>query len=126
MILELRITDVSPVTRENALEIIHKNLNHLVRISDSNPKFQITKYIDMVIERAENDTNLSVRKKVIQILSMILDQDFSKKCEFDELKQRIIKILISKWSDTTTSLGQIRSSLVNSIQKILKSTKNSG
>ena len=65
MILELRITDVSPVTRENALEIIHKNLNHLVRISDSNPKFKITKYIDMVIERAENDTNLSVRKKVI-------------------------------------------------------------
>ena len=65
MILELRITDVSPVTRENALEIIYKNLNHLVSISESNPKFKITKYIDMVIERAENDTNLSVRKKVI-------------------------------------------------------------
>ena len=77
----------------------------------------------MVIERAENDTNLSVRKKVIQILSLILDLDFSKKTEFDALKQRIIKILISKWSDSRASLGQIRTSLVNSIQKIVKTNK---
>ena len=53
----------------------------------------------MVVERAQNDNNLQVRKKVISILSQILDQNFSKNEKYVKLKKTIIKILISKWID---------------------------
>ena len=58
------MNDVSSITRESALDIIHKNLGNL---------HETEKYLDMVIERAELDSNLSVRKRVIQILSQFLD-----------------------------------------------------
>jgi len=70
-------------------------------------------YMGMVIDRAHSDTNLTVRKKVIQILSQVLNNTGT----LLPLKQKIIKILISKWADATVSVKQ---SLVSSIQKILK------
>ena len=52
LIITLRVEDISSVTRESALDIIHKNLGNLIEISESNPKFDIQKYISMVINRA--------------------------------------------------------------------------
>ena len=57
---------------------------------------------------------MTVRKKVVQVLTQILDHN-----SFESLKQTIIKLLISKWTDKN-SLNQMRSSLVNSLQKIIK------
>jgi len=65
-ILKLRITDVSSVTRENALDILHKNL-------ESIESETLQELMTMVIDRAHCDTNLSVRKKVIQILTQVLN-----------------------------------------------------
>jgi hypothetical protein len=59
----------------------------------------------MVIERS-NDTSIGVRKRVITILSHILER---------EGREDIIKILIRKWEDSS---GSIRSNLINSIKKI--------
>jgi hypothetical protein len=117
LIIQLRVEDISSVTRESALDIIHRNLGNLIAISEEDKKFDIQKYVNMVINRAQNDTNLSVRKKVIMILTQILDHT-----SFESLKPTIIKLLISKWTDKS-SLNQMRSSLVNSLQKILKQKK---
>ena len=106
-ILKLRITDVSSMTREGALDIIHRNLDQIVN------EPILMEYMGMVIDRAHRDTNLTVRKKVIQILSQVLNNTGT----LLPLKQKIIKILISKWADATVSVKQ---SLVSSIQKILK------
>jgi hypothetical protein len=51
----------------------------------------------MVIERAELDVNLSVRKRVIQILSHFLDIGSSN----NTTKKKIMQILISKWHDSS-------------------------
>jgi hypothetical protein len=59
----------------------------------------------MVIERS-NDNSIGVRKRVITILSHILER---------EGREDIIKILIRKWEDSS---GSIRSNLINSIKKI--------
>jgi len=95
------------MTREGALDIIHRNLDQIVN------EPILMEYMGMVIDRAHSDTNLTVRKKVIQILSQVLNNTGT----LLPLKQKIIKILISKWADATVSVKQ---SLVSSIQKILK------
>lgn len=102
------------MTRESALDILSKNIENLVSLPDSSSI--LLDYMNMVIERAQTDTNINVRKKIIQILSSILDIKDSQN-QFDSLKNSIIQILISKWSDAA---GQVRSSLVSSIQKIVK------
>ena len=113
-ILKLRITDVSSVTRESALDILSKNIENLVSMPDSSSI--LLDYMNMVIERARTDTNINVRKKIIQILSSILDIKDNQN-QFDSLKNSIIQILISKWNDASS---QVRSSLISSIQKIVK------
>lgn len=62
-ILKLRITDVSSITRESALDILFKNIDNLVAIPNSGPI--LLDYMNMVIERAQTDTNINVRKKII-------------------------------------------------------------
>jgi len=57
-ILKLRITDISSMTRESALEILHKNL-------ESINSTILQDFMNMVIERAHCDNSLTVRKKVI-------------------------------------------------------------
>ena len=113
-ILKLRITDVSSVTRESALDILSKNIENLVSMPDSGSI--LLDYMNMVIERAQTDTNINVRKKIIQILSSILDIKDNQN-QLDSLKNSIIQILISKWNDASS---QVRSSLISSIQKIVK------
>lgn len=49
-ILKLRITDVSSITRESALDILFKNIDNLVGIPNSGPI--LLDYMNMVIERA--------------------------------------------------------------------------
>jgi hypothetical protein len=49
-ILKLRITDVSSITRESALDILFKNIDNLVAIPNSGPI--LLDYMNMVIERA--------------------------------------------------------------------------
>jgi hypothetical protein len=63
VILKLRITDVSSITRESALDILFKNIDNLVAIPNSGPI--LLDYMNMVIERAQTDTNINVRKKII-------------------------------------------------------------
>lgn len=103
-IMKLRISDVSAMTRESALDILLKNL-------DNFETDILHEFMAMVIDRAHCDTNLSVRKKVIQILSQVLNTD--QHSSLLPLKQQIIKILISKWADTSVS---VRQSLVTSIR----------
>ena len=59
LILKLRITDISSITREGALDIVHRNLDAIVN------EPILMEYMAMVIDRAHSDTNLTVRKKVI-------------------------------------------------------------
>lgn len=73
-----------------------------------NESVYIERYLGMVIERS-NDTSIGVRKRVVAILSTVLEQ---------EGREDIIKILIRKWEDSS---GSIRSSLVTSIKKIFLS-----
>ena len=49
-ILKLRITDVSSITRESALDILFKNIDNLVAIPNSGPI--LLDYMNMVIDRA--------------------------------------------------------------------------
>lgn len=96
------------MTRESALDILLKNLDNIVSLPDCSPILK--EYMEMVIERAHCDTNLTVRKKVIQILSQVLNT--KNDSTLMPLKHNIIKILISKWTDATLS---VRTSLVSSI-----------
>jgi hypothetical protein len=57
-ILKLRITDVSSMTRESALDILYKNLEYI-------ESSVLQEFMNMVIDRAHCDTSLTVRKKVI-------------------------------------------------------------
>ena len=61
-LLKLRITDVSSLTRESILDIIYSNLDSMIGFVD--PKV-VDLYISLVIQRADQDDNLSVRKRVI-------------------------------------------------------------
>lgn len=58
-IIRERLQDPSAITRESALDLLLKNLEDLA--SDE--------YVAMVIDRAHFDKNVTVRKKIIQILS---------------------------------------------------------
>lgn len=64
----------------------------------------------MIIERSHTDMNIGVRKKIIQILSQILEFNIeqyenNQKTLFMNLKQEIIMILIVRWSDSN---GNVR------------------
>lgn len=62
LILKLRICDDSCITRESALDILLKNINHL-------SENLIETYVKLVIDRTHVDKNETVRKKLMQILS---------------------------------------------------------
>lgn len=66
-ILKIRITDASAVTRESALDILHKNLSGIIELETDGRLMK--EYMSMIIARAHSDTSLTVRKKLIQILS---------------------------------------------------------
>ena len=51
------------MTRESALDLLLRNLEDLAS----------EEYVAMVIDRAHFDKNVTVRKKIIQILSQILN-----------------------------------------------------
>lgn len=85
-IIEYRICDTSATTRENTLDLI---MNFVVKEA----KYQ-EKYFPVIVMRAD-DASIGVRKKVIQILSLILEKSG---------RQDIIKILISKWEDSNASI----------------------
>jgi len=118
-IIKLGICDVSSITREAALDIISNNLGNLAKIAncDGSQMNGLQFYIGMVMARANFDTNLSVRKKVIQILSLVLDSDIAANDQWDRLKVEIIQTLILKWSDSSET---VRQSLIQSIQKLIK------
>jgi hypothetical protein len=102
------------MTRESILDIISTNLSTILEGPDS-------KYaeilLDSIVERADLEENMNVRKRVIQILSQVLNNKNS-----PISKTKTIRILILKWKDA--SLG-VRGSLVSSIQKILKTSTKS-
>lgn len=58
-IIKERLQDPSAITRESALDLLLKNLEDLAN----------EEYVAMVIDRAQFDKNVTVRKKIIQILS---------------------------------------------------------
>ena len=74
-ILSLRLMDVSSSTRESTLDLLWYCLTKVdFDTEEKQLTFQkdfINKYLSIIVERAD-DSNLGVRKKVVQILAFIL------------------------------------------------------
>lgn len=69
-IIKLRLVDVSASTRETTLDLLYQTLTSQDRSSVFERSF-LKHYLNIILERAD-DSSLCVRKKVVQLLSLLL------------------------------------------------------
>ena len=114
----LRAKDSSVVNRENALDLIDQFLKTNQGKNKSHGSYQLPvseflKHFNRLIVEKAGDRSHLVRRKVIQLLSKILDT-----AREPAERTMILKVLLLKWHDSSLA---VKENLVSCLAKLLTS-----
>ncbi|CDW77530.1 heat repeat domain containing protein [Stylonychia lemnae] len=127
-IILLRLKDQSANTRETTLDLVSQYIQKFVvknQAQNEQVELEFQKkfvgtYLPIIIERAD-DSSICVRKKVVQILAYVLQQNKHKQSQMSIDSSQIIRVLIQKWEESN---DQIKETISKAFRKLIKVQTN--